>query len=44
MTNHSGRKTLKKYQVPKSEKIDITGHSPQSGLDAYDSGNEVQQK
>ena len=44
MTNHSGRKTLKKYQVPKSEKIDIAGHSQQSGSDAYDGGNGVQQK
>ena len=38
------QKTLKQKQVPKSEIISITGHNRQAGLDAYDSGDEVQQK
>ena len=37
-------KKLKQQQVPKSEIISITGHNREAGLDAYDSGNEVQQK
>ena len=48
LANHSARKTLakklKQQQVPKSEIISITGHYRESGLDAYDSGYEVQQK
>ena len=44
LTNHSARKTLVKKlrqnYIPKSEIIGITGHSPEAGLDAYDSGNE----
>ena len=46
--NHSARKTLmkklKQQQFPKSEIISITGHNREAGLDAYDSGGEVQQK
>ena len=37
-------KKLKQQQVPKSEIISITGHNREAGLDAYDSGDEVQQK
>ena len=37
-------KKLKQQQVPKSEIISITGHNPKTGLDAYGSGDEVQQK
>ena len=48
LANHSARKTLvkklKQKQVPKSEIISITGHNREAGLDAYDSGDEVQQK
>ena len=48
ITNHSARKTLvkklKKHQLPKSDIITITGHNTEAGLDAYDSGDEVQQK
>ena len=48
LANHSTRKTLvkkiKQKQVPKSEIISITGHNCEAGLDAYDSGDEVQQK
>ena len=47
-TNHSARKALvkksKQQQVRKSEIISITGHNRDGGLDAYDSGDEVQQK
>ena len=46
--NHSARKKLikklKQQQFPKSEIISITGHNREAGLDAYDSGGEVQQK
>ena len=48
LANHSAKKTLvkklKQQQVPKSEIISITGHNREAGLDAYDSGDEVQQK
>ena len=48
LANHSSRKALvnklKQQQVPKSEIISITGHNREAGLDAYDSGGEVQQK
>ena len=48
LTNHSVRKTLvnklKKHQVAKSDIITITGHNNERGLDAYDSGDEEQQK
>lgn len=48
ITNHSARKTLiktlKQNKTPKSEIITITGHSTEAGLDAYDSGDEEQQK
>ena len=48
LANHSARKTLlkklKQRQVLKSEIISITGHNRIAGLDAYDSGDEVQQK
>ena len=48
LTNHSAGKALvknlKQQQVPKSEMISITGHNCEGGLDAYDSGDEVQQK
>ena len=48
LENHSVRKTLvkkmKQQQFPKSEVIRITGHNREVGLDAYDSGDEVQQK
>ena len=48
LANHSARKTLvkklKQQQVPKSEIISITGHNREAGLDAYDSGDQVQQK
>ena len=44
LTNHSARKTtvrkLKSAGFPKSEIKNITGHSSEKGLDAYDSGNE----
>ena len=47
-TNHTARKTLikklKSNQVPKSEIIRITGHSRESGLDPYDSGDESEQQ
>ena len=43
-TNHSARKTtvrkLKSHGVPKCEIKNITGHSSEKGLDAYDSGGE----
>ena len=35
---------MKQQQVPKYEIISITGHNREAGLDAYDSGEEVQQK
>ena len=48
MTNHSARKTLvkklKSKQIPKSEIIGITGHNSEAGLDAYDSGDENEQR
>ena len=48
VTNHSARKTLvkilKQNQVPKSDIITITGHNNEGGLDAYDSGDEMQQE
>ena len=48
LENHSARKTLvkklKQQLFPKSEVISITGHNREVGLDAYDSGDEVQQK
>ena len=48
LAKHSKMKTLvkklKQQQVPKSEIISITGHNPKTGLDAYGSGDEVQQK
>ena len=48
LTNHSARKTvvkkLKKHHVPKSDIIGITGHTTEAGLDAYDSGDEKEQK
>ena len=47
-TNHSARKTLvkklKKNKYSKSEIITITGHTNEKGLDAYDSGDEDQQR
>ena len=48
LENHTARKTvvkkLKQQQVSKSEVISITGHNREVGLDAYDSGDEMQQK
>ena len=48
LTNHSARKTLvkklKKNHLPRSEIIGITGHKRESGLDPYDSGDEVEQR
>ena len=48
LTYHSARKTLVKKlrqdYIPKSEIIGITGHNFEAGLDAYDSGNEEQQR
>ena len=47
-TNHSARKTvvkkLKQAHLPKSEITGITGHRNESGLDPYDSGDEVDQR
>ena len=44
ITNHSARKTtvrkLKSFGFRKCEIKNITGHSSERGLDAYDSGNE----
>lgn len=37
-------KKIKKYYIPKSEIISITGHNIEAGLDAYDSGDEQQQQ
>ena len=48
LTNHSARKTvvkkLKQNHIPKSEIIGITGHTTEAGLDAYDSGDESEQR
>ena len=48
LTNHSARKTvikkLKRSKIPKSEIIGITGHSAETGLDPYDSGDEETQR
>ena len=48
LANDSARKTLaknlKQHQVPKSEIISITGHNREACLEAYDTGDEVQQK
>ena len=48
LANHSARKTLVKkliqQQIPKSEIISISGHNCEAGLDAYDKGDELQQK
>ena len=44
LTNHSARKTvvkkLKSSGIPKCEITIISGHSPDEGLDDYDSGDE----
>ena len=48
LTNHSSRKTLSKKMrqnyIPKSEIIGSTDRNSEAGLDAYDSGNEEQQR
>ena len=48
LTNHSARKTvvkkLKSCGVPKCEIKNITGHKSEQGLDAYDSGDEREQR
>ena len=48
LTNHTARKTLvKKLQsqdVPCSDIITVTGHTSTKGLDAYDEGDENQQR
>ena len=48
LTNHSvrktGVKTLKSNGYSKSEIIAVTGHNSEKGLDAYDSGDETQQR
>ena len=48
LANHSAIKALvkklKQQQVLKSEIINITGHNLEADLDAYDSGDEFQQK
>ena len=48
LTNHSNRKTLvkklKSNHVPRCEIIGITGHTKESGLDPYDSGDEFEQR
>ena len=48
LENHSARKILvkklKQQQVPKSEVISITGYNLETGIVAYASGDEVQQK
>ena len=48
LANHSARKTLvkilKQRQVPKFGIISITGHNRETGLEVYDSGDELQQK
>ena len=35
---------MKKNKVPKCDIITVTGHSTEAGLDAYDSGDEEQQR
>ena len=35
---------MRQNYIPKSEIIGITGHNSEAGLDAYDSGNEEQQR
>ena len=48
MSNHSVRKTvvrkLKAKGVPKSDIITITGHRQEQSVEAYDSGNEDEQR
>jgi len=48
LSNHSVRKTvvrkLKAKGVPKSEIITITGHRQEQSVEAYDSGNEDEQR
>ena len=48
LTNHSARKTvvkkLKSSGVQKCEIKNITGHKSEQGLDAYDSGDEQEQR
>jgi len=48
LSNHSVRKTvvrkLKASGVPKSEIITITGHRQEQSVEAYDSGNEEEQR
>ena len=48
LSNHSIRKTvvrkLKASGVPKSEIITITGHRQEQSVEAYDSGNEEEQR
>ena len=48
VSNHSFRKTvvrkLKAKGVPKSEIITITGHRQEQSVEAYDSGNEDEQR
>ena len=48
LPNHSVRKTvvrkLKASGVPKSEIITITGHRQEQSVEAYDSGNEGEQR
>ena len=48
LANHFSGKTLvkklKQQQVPKPEIISITGYNCETGLGAYESGDEVQQK
>ena len=48
LTNHSARKTLikklRQNYIPKSEIIDVAGHNSEAGLNAYDIGNEEQER
>ena len=48
LANHSANKTLVKkleqQQIPKSEIISITESNRKAGLDAHDTGDDVQQK
>lgn len=48
LVNHSARKTtvrkMKAGGIPKSEIVNVTGHTHESGLDPYDSGNEEEQR
>ena len=48
LSNHSVRKTvvrkLKASGIPKSEIITITGHRQERSVEAYDSGNEGEQR